>query len=527
MNVDSRSRSQQGSGRLSHAFAGLQPSTRSLPIKPIGTRSLQLPPQAAEFLYTDRFSGLPQASEPISPLVLDSQEGGIDLTLDSETLSMHRSSTGLGQSNKYDLTAFHDFGMDNNSLQYDDGADALTGKGESQHGSARQEQQLDDDKVVKVNMPRQLTDAVQLVIRDQQKVSGMRIQLAEMRAGLNKNRNAQVSQWADAAKELQALLSNAPPLERANPASVTTQLHVLEAINQYSDDYLKQETQYQDFQRKLETEEHYLQRRETKLAELLRQFSWKSQVQELDTIFSNSQKGSGIHRGAPHTWTPADDNSDYASTSSSSHKGMHPLVENYLSKLGDVRIFRERLDDLSLEHAEVTERQASRNLVNMPLDKESEEFLSYYETERLELERILEEKIQAATLSRLQCEKEGVSLPADIPQGLATRLDMDIQQGLPREDRDILWLSEVDEHNPFFELANSGNFDAYHFINLWIFHQLRHSTSFIQRFKTNSRLQGLGINDDTLSHWVLRLWFQDDIPKIASPLRTASDVDGE
>ncbi|OKL63572.1 hypothetical protein UA08_01269 [Talaromyces atroroseus] len=526
VNFDLHGMSQQGSERLSYPVTELQAYPQSLPIQP-SVPSLQFsPPQRAEILSTDRLSVPPrllEANGPISPLFLDTQEGGIDHALKSETISSPRSFFDLDQTDKYDLTPFHDLGIDDDSLRYDDAKKVVEGSKELQGGSAREEQEPDDNGVEKANLPKRLTDAIQLVIMDQQRVSGMRIQLSEMRSGLNRSRDVQVSQWADAARELKVLLSKTP-FEAPDPASITTQLHTLETIKKYSDDYLKQENDYQDFQRQLETEEHYLQRRETKLAELLR-LSWESQVQELDTHSADSRFG--VHRGTSPTWTLADDNSDYASTSSSSHKGMHPLVEKYLSSMGDVRIYRERLDDLSVEYTEVIERQASRKLVNLPLDQESQEFLSNFETERHELERILNDKIEAAEVSRLQCERAGVSLPADIQaEGLNTQFDMAIKQGLPL-NRDLLWLSELDDCNPFFELANSGKFDAYHFINLWIFHQLRHSTSFIHRFKANPRLQSPGLDDDALSQWVVRLWFQDSIRKITPPLRTASEIDAE
>jgi hypothetical protein len=434
--------------------------------------------------------------EPISRLLLGSLQA-------ANGLGIHTAiSTGQEYFDKIEQKAIHDssdFKM----------KEQVGGNGGLQ-GQLLQEERLLSNEFVHSDLPRRISEAIQLVIRDQQKVSGMRVQLAEMRSDLDKRKTAQIFQWADALKEIQAMLSSAP-----NTAFITMQLRSLETINQHSDDYLLRENEYRNFQRQLEAEENTLQQRQAHIAELLQTFSQRSHAAE---SYMNSHDRD-VYQESRDMWAMTEDDSDTAEMIVYPME-LHPLVEKYLSKIGDVRMYQERLGELSLEHAEITGREASFALVNMSLDEGSQYFLENYESQRLELEHIISEKMDAAAAIREQCEKEGLSLPANLREGVETELDMEIREALP-QDRDLLWLSELDENNTFFKMAHTRDCNMYNFINGWIFHQLRHSTSQIYRYKSNPRLQDLNMYGDDLSEWAIKLWFRDEKSKMASPLRTS------
>lgn len=435
--------------------------------------------------------------EPTSPLLLGSQEMAIGLDIHT---TISESLDKLGQKVIHDSS---DFTMKEN----------LGGNGGLQ-GQLPQGGHLLNNEFSHPDLPRRVSEAIQTVIRAQQKVSGMRVQLAEMRSDLDKRRTSQIFQWADHLQEIKSVLSSAP-LENTNTASITMQLRSLETINQHSDDYLLRENEYRNFQRQLEAEENSLQRRQAHIAEMLQSFAQRNYATELHMNFGSS----GPYQQTQDMWPMTEDDSDTADTMDSPME-LHPLVEKYLTEIGEVRMYQERLGELSLEHAEITGREASFALVNMSLDEGSQYFLDNYESQRLELEQIISEKMNTAASIRDQCEKEGLSLPTNLQKGVETELlDMDIRESLLQE-RDLLWLSELDENNPFSEMAQTRDFNMYNFINGWIFHQLRHSTSQIYRYKSNPRLQELDMDGDDISEWAMRLWFRDEMSKLASPLRT-------
>ncbi|RAO65147.1 uncharacterized protein BHQ10_001159 [Talaromyces amestolkiae] len=240
---------------------------------------------------------------------------------------------------------------------------------------------------------------------------------------------------------------------------------------------------------------------------MLQGFSRKDHATELDMTLPCRD----VDQGTQDMWAMSENDSNTAGTINAPME-LHPLVEKYLSEIGEVRMYQERLGELLLEHAEVTGREASLALVNMSLDEGSRYFLDNFESQRLELEEIISRGMSTAASIREQCEKEGLSLPTNLQWGVETELDIDIKEGLP-QDRDLLWRSELDEPFNFFEQAQARDFNIYKFIDGWILHHLRHSTSQIYRYKSNPRLQELNMDGDELSDWVMKLWFRDDVSK--------------
>jgi hypothetical protein len=462
--------------------------------------SLQLASHRSDDLRAGQPSEKPlEPIEPISPLILESQQDAIGLDIQTSV------STEREHSVKLEQKAIHDLG----DLKM---KKRVGGNGGPQ-GQMSRDKHLRNDEFVHPGLPVRISEALQMVIKDQQKVSGMRVQLAEMRSDLDKRRTAQLFQWMDALKEIKSMLSSTVS-EHTNTAAIALKLRALEAINLHSDDYLLRENEHRNFQRQLEAEENSLQQKQAHMAEMLQIFSQKSHDTESHVNFRDSS----IYQETQDMWAMTEDDSDTARTTDSPRE-IPPLVEKYLFEIGEVRMYQERLGELSLEHAEITGREASFALVNMSLDENSQYFLDNYESQRLALEQIIAEKMVAAASIREQCEKEGLTLPSNLQEDVETELEMDIRESLPQE-RDLLWLSELDENDAFFEVAQPEDFNMYHFINRWIFHQLRHSTSQIYRYKSHPRLQDLNIDGDDLSELAIKLWFRDGRSKMASPLRT-------
>uniref|UniRef100_A0A093UR69 Uncharacterized protein n=2 Tax=Talaromyces marneffei PM1 TaxID=1077442 RepID=A0A093UR69_TALMA len=441
--------------------------------------SLQLASHCSDDQHTDQPSDSRKPLkpiEPMSPLSLDNGQVIIRLDIDMSTSSERELLANVGQMAILDSI---DSDMKETAVESSEG---LANSNGPQIPLFRQDG-LPNNEFAHPDTPRRISEEIQILIREQQKVSGMRVQLSEMRSDLDKRRTAQIFQWSDSLQGIKSMLSSVP-LEHTNTDAIRVQLRSLETINQYSDDYLLRENEYQSFQRHLEEEENSLQQRQSHVAELLQSFSLRSLAAEPHFKFSRS----GSYQQAQDMWAMTEDDSD---------------------TVGEIRMYQERLGELSLEYAETTGREASFALVNMSLDEGSQYFLDNYESQRLELEQMISEKMDAAASIREQCEKEGLLLAENVQERVETELDMDIRESLPRE-RDLLWLSELDENNTFFEPADSKGFSMYYFINRWILHQLRHSTSQILRYKSNPRLQDLKMDGDDLSEWAMELWFQDD-----------------
>lgn len=430
--------------------------------------------------------------EPISPLSLGSHQAAIGVNIHNGISTRWNSLDQFGQRAIHGLNNFR---AKENTVGNSDRQDRLPQGG-----------RLLNNDFLHSDLPRRISEAIQTVIRDQQKVSGMRVQLAELRSDLDKKRTAQIYQWADTLQRIKSTLSSAS-LEKTKPDAVTLQARSLETINQQSDDYLLRENEYQNFQRQLEVEENSLQQKQAHVAEMLQGFSRKDHATELDMTLPCRD----VDQGTQDMWAMSENDSNTAGTINAPME-LHPLVEKYLSEIGEVRMYQERLGELLLEHAEVTGREASLALVNLSLDEGSRYFLDNFESQRLELEEIISRGMSTAASIREQCEKEGLSLPTNLQWGVETELDIDIKEGLP-QDRDLLWRSELDEPFNFIEQAQARDFNIYKFIDGWILHHLRHSTSQIYRYKSNPRLQELNMDGDELSDWVMKLWFRDDVSK--------------
>lgn len=93
-----------------------------------------------------------------------------------------------------------------------------------------------------------------------------------------------------------------------------------------------------------------------------------------------------------------------ASTDSESESGQqfHPLVTQYLSKLGDVDLLRERLDELLEERYILEEEREKRARVKMKLSDENEEWLANYS----DVESGLIEEYENATREMDKLKKE-------------------------------------------------------------------------------------------------------------------------
>jgi len=75
-----------------------------------------------------------------------------------------------------------------------------------------------------------------------------------------------------------------------------------------------------------------------------------------------------------------DDDSTYQAASGvNGLPGYHAHVAEYLSRLGDADLLKERLWNMRAEQAILTEERISREQIGLPLDPESQAFLSQFD----------------------------------------------------------------------------------------------------------------------------------------------------
>jgi hypothetical protein len=342
-----------------------------------------------------------------------------------------------------------------------------------------------------------IQNAVDLVVEKQGKVFLKRRQARDMRDVLNKLRDEETTLRAEVVGKLNFMLAK----EQSEDTFLFRNL--LETFQSFYDSYLKLENEYRYFELQLEQDELDLKEDEQKLASL---------VNKYPPLISSD--------GYDHYEIPEDQQDSPSWTSSGEFEELDPLTENYLSRLGDARIVRERLSYLFIEYVEACDRKRSRSLRGLALDQPTQLFISNYDETRSRLEKQLDSVEEDAALLRLKCEDQGLSLPEDTKEGQAARWRLDLKRNLPL-NMDPLWVSELEDTSPFFETGMSQKTNGRNFINKWILHQLRHSSKEISRLKQNLQLEALNKTDTDVSKWILEYWFQDDTV-VTSPPRTSS-----
>ena len=222
-----------------------------------------------------------------------------------------------------------------------------------------------------------------------------------------------------------------------------------------------------------------------------------------------------------------DDNEEEYADDEMFAEDMHPLMVEYLQRMGDIEIREEHLEEVEGEYEDILNKQELRRRVNVSLDEESRMFLSSYKEQHEKAQKALDTTIQEANRLRELCKSEGLlheNTEDTITNNDNTNnkdSDSDDEIGLSQaiqnhqhDHPDPLKATAEEDTHPFFETqissssSSSSKFDRYSFINKWILHQLRHSSLQVSRFKSAPELRG--ISASVISQWALDVWFRDN-----------------
>lgn len=240
-----------------------------------------------------------------------------------------------------------------------------------------------------------------------------------------------------------------------------------------------------------------------------------------------------------------------------------PEVREYLSRLGDRDLVRERLTELRHERAMLVEEEKSRARVEMVLNEEAQKFLDLFDVRHAELQQelaVVEDDLERLRKTLDQTDKvlfattrfddmENASVSAldevrhselDSLSNATCTSDFALLSEVPYSptpeakmpnscQRDPLLLAD-DATEPTFNrfvgaerkplasihyinawlLNQQGTMSADKFINDWLLNVLRTSLSEINQFKSVPALQRLKITQEELRDLVLEWWFNDE-----------------
>ena len=290
---------------------------------------------------------------------------------------------------------------------------------------------------------------------------------------------------------------------------------------------------YMELERKYDAEEDELRRREDELDMAMERMSAWLQDSDATEVIQGNKDDQAID-------TDEGDDRDEDNDGCMFGEDMHPLMVEYLQHMGDIEIWEERLEEIDGEYQDILDKQQLRERVNVPLDEESQEFLSSYKDQRAKAQKEFDTVIHEANRLREMCELRG--LLHNSTQNVAVmdndaNNDDDDEIGLSKaiqnyqhQLRDPLKTTMEEDMQPFFETHNSSSkSNRSIFINKWLLHQLRHSSLQISRLKALPELHGLGYDEMAISQQALDVWFLDDAvmaePPVSPPITENADAD--
>lgn len=225
------------------------------------------------------------------------------------------------------------------------------------------------------------------------------------------------------------------------------------------------------------------------------------------------------------------DNEELSESSNSGHSDdseeyFHPLVREYLSKVGDVDILRERLDWHLDEKENLEEEKKVRHRVNLKLPTEDQEWLD--DADRLERELLAQLKTEedSAEKLRLRCVSIGLLDQETQPttfknreqQSFITEFSTTHQSSgfvnfpiLIPPPSGLQWrFLEMDARSTEEQKAEGEMSTTRSRVNLWLLHQLRMSPLEVRLLASVFEDRVGEIQDE--EHWqenVLEHWFHD------------------
>jgi hypothetical protein len=232
---------------------------------------------------------------------------------------------------------------------------------------------------------------------------------------------------------------------------------------------------------------------------------------------------------SPHSRNP----SNYSESELSQQ--LHPMVSEYLSKIGDIEILEERYDWHEEEKSTLEQEKATRQRVNLLLAERDQEWLDNYPNTIDLLLKQLEEAKEEARQMRAQCYARGLvdeeGNPTDFETQERQNFIEDVDAG-----------SETSEyvkfpllmHNPATQrielkdsclnLTEDPVEDAENRVDQWLFHQLRSSALDVNLLARIYQSMYGTIDGEKWQHDVIAFWFKNPSVEKSSLRRISSSV---
>lgn len=202
------------------------------------------------------------------------------------------------------------------------------------------------------------------------------------------------------------------------------------------------------------------------------------------------------------------------------------LIE-YFSRIGDLNIVREQLEDLRGHRAALVEEQSSRKAFHLPLDLEGQAFLKGFDQSHRHIQNKLAHIEADVDRLKALCQEEGlldpegeITITGDDPD---LRLDSDLRLELVEPSRHPLLALDSDQDLRDLKFSNispspTGNgLSRSKFISKWLLGGLRGSLREIRRLESMPELQDTNIDPEALKELVIAWW-----PKDAAATGTSS-----
>jgi hypothetical protein len=350
-----------------------------------------------------------------------------------------------------------------------------------------------------------------------------RIKANEVRTQLRREREALDTQDACFVQELRKVLAGSPNKDLEHI------LQLSDELQRSRDAFYPMEDDYNKLEERLDAEDFELQEAEMKVY---------MDLESARTSFVDN----GDH---PFGFQQKDVDLDQASVQD---VGQDPAYNEYLSRVGDMGIVQERLQELRLERMHLVEEERVRARVGLPLDYDSIRFLETFDQRHEELRgqhAAMQEELNRmrgalATTSpvlfqsfQFNEEPYSASLGAGtVQQVLETPFVINSSDlgtastSTPPSPRDILRAAQYprseppdplllpdDDASPVFSTEDDtgrGVVSTVTFINEWLLNRLRRSTLEVWRFKSALDLEILDLDQNQLSDLVVQWWSKDE-----------------
>jgi hypothetical protein len=350
-----------------------------------------------------------------------------------------------------------------------------------------------------------------------------RIKANEVRTQLRREREALDTQDACFIQELRKVLAGRPNKDLEHI------LQMSDELQRSRDAFYPLEDDYNKLEERLDAEDFELQEAEKKVY---------TELESARTSFVDN----GDH---PFGFQQKDVDLDQASLQD---VGQDPAYNEYLSRVGDMGIVQERLQELRLERMHLVEEERVRARVGLPLDYDSIKFLETFDQRHEELRRqhaVMQEELNrmrgalAATspvlFQSFQFNEEpysaslGAGTMQQVPETSFVINSSDLgtaSTGPPPSPRDALRAAQYprseppdplllpdDDASPAFSTEDGtgrGVVSTVTFINEWLLNRLRRSTLEVWRFKSALDLEILGLDQNQLSDLVVQWWSKDE-----------------